>query len=371
MSHPTEGALRRALDDPASLPDADTRHVQQCTRCAAAVEAARNDRAVADQRLEPERSDPVDVDRAWQRLVSSLAEPGAAAAPMSAGDPPSRARRGRGRGAALAAAGALIVVGGATAAAANDWVTIFHTETVVPVTVPASLAVDDIVQLPDLSAFGRWQSATVPRLVPVNDAAAAQRRTGLAVPTLPTTLDLPTGVTGEPRYEVVPRQTAVFTFSRQAAVRAATQLGQSLPPLPPGLEGTELRLQAGPAVVMTWTQDSGLPTMLVARAVAPSAATNGVALDTVRDALLSLPGVSPALAAQLRAVTGDGSTLPLPVPQDRFTTTSADVSGHQATVLTARDATVTAVVWVDDGMLTVVAGQLRSDELLTVARGLS
>jgi hypothetical protein len=46
------------------------------------------------------------------------------------------------------------------------------------------------------------------------------------------------------------------------------------------------------------------------------------------------------------------------------------VHGESATVLTARDKTMAAVVWVDDGELTVVAGSLDSDEVLTVARGL-
>jgi hypothetical protein len=39
-------------------------------------------------------------------------------------------------------------------------------------------------------------------------------------------------------------------------------------------------------------------------------------------------------------------------------------------VLTLRDGTMTGVVWVDDGIVTAVAGSLNADEVLSVARGL-
>ena len=41
-----------------------------------------------------------------------------------------------------------------------------------------------------------------------------------------------------------------------------------------------------------------------------------------------------------------------------------------ATVLVTRDRTVAAVVWVDDGVVTAVAGSLDDDEVLSVAREL-
>ena len=74
---------------------------------------------------------------------------------------------------------------------------------------------------------------------------------------------------------------------------------------------------------------------------------------------------APNVAEQLR-----GSTLPLPVPADRVTTTTAEVGGAPATVLRTRDRTLAAVVWVADGQVTVVGGSPDPDELLIVARGL-
>jgi len=63
-------------------------------------------------------------------------------------------------------------------------------------------------------------------------------------------------------------------------------------------------------------------------------------------------------------------TLPLPVPAEMVTSSTADVGGVQATVLSSRNGLFAGVVWVRDGVMTGVAGSLSADELLTVARGL-
>ena len=82
----------------------------------------------------------------------------------------------------------------------------------------------------------------------------------------------------------------------------------------------------------TWSEARGVPALVVARATAPTAFSSGVPFATARDYVLALPGVPAGLAEQLRAFTGDGTTLPIPVPADRVTTSTADVGGHPATV---------------------------------------
>ena len=132
-----------------------------------------------------------------------------------------------------------------------------------------------------------------------------------------------------------------------------------------------MKLVAGPGVAQVWSQQSaGVPSLLVGRAVAPKAFSTGVPFTTVRDYLLSLPGLPESVAAQLRTFTADGSTLPLPVNSDEIAVSSADVNGVPATVLAARDRTLAAAVWVDDGVVTAVAGALTAEEVLSVARGL-
>ena len=151
---------------------------------------------------------------------------------------------------------------------------------------------------------------------------------------------------------------------------AAAAEGEVLPPPPAGLDGSSLRMEAGPGVAAVWSQPTGVPTLVVARVVAPTVESSGVPFETVRDYLLSLPGLPAGLADQLRDLSADGATLPLPVPAELVSTSTADVNGTEATVLTSRDGLFAGVVWVEDGVMTGVAGSLSADELLAVARDL-
>ncbi|MGZ4568896.1 MAG: hypothetical protein ACXVFZ_19120 [Blastococcus sp.] len=361
MRHPTEGVLRRLVDEPAGVADADRAHVAGCAVCLDGVERARTDAAATGAVLTAPLLDSADVDTAWRRLSSGPSV-------ISSATAPPRTRRARSllRSPLAAAFGVVLVLGGAGAAAAADWLPIFHTEVIKAVPVDTR-DLSGLNQLPDLSAYGdvAFDGNNAPQQVP--DAATAHDRTGLDVPTV---ADLPRGVTGSPTYEVGNQVSATFTFSAAKAAQAAAATGQALPPVPPGLDGGKVRLAAGPGVAEIWSQGSGIPTLVVARLVAPSADSSGVPFETVRDYLLSLPGIPAGLAAQLRAFPADASTLPLPVPADQVSTSTADVGGTQATVLAAKDGTMSAVVWVDKGVLTGVGGILGTDEVLAVARGL-
>jgi hypothetical protein len=140
--------------------------------------------------------------------------------------------------------------------------------------------------------------------------------------------------------------------------------------VPDGLDGSRFRISAGPAVAAVWESNSGMPALVVARAVAPAVDSTGVPFATARDYILSLPGVPETAAAQLRTLTGDASTLPLLVPAEAGSTSSTDVDGVPATVVTSRDRALSGVVWVQDGTMTAVAGSLGADEVLAVARNL-
>jgi hypothetical protein len=359
MRHPTEGVLRRLLDEPAGVSDPDRRHVADCPQCLAALAAMREDAALVDAALATEGAADVDVAAAWQRLSTA-----ASAAGMRESAAP-RPRRSRPllRRPLVAALAVAVVLTGASTVAANEWLQIFQTDQIAPV----AFTTADFNALPDLSEYGEVEVTREAAVHPVSDAAAAAAATGLDVPEVAA---LPRGITGEPTYQVAREVTAAFTFSAERAARAAARAGRTLPPPPPRLDGSTVRLVAGPGVAQLWASSAGAPGLVVGRAVAPKAFSSGVPFETVRDYLLSLPGLPENVAAQLRGFTADGSTLPLPVPADEVTTSSADVNGVPATVLTARDRTMAAVVWVEDGVVTVVAGSPDADELLTVAREL-
>ncbi len=367
--HPTDGALRRALDEPASMSDADREHVLTCPRCQSGISDAADDRDHASAALAlDDAHDETSLEQQWGRLSDAVASQ----SPATTGDISAHPRHRRlHRATVLTAAGAVLVIGGATAAAAGDWLQVFRTESVAPVSVPLSMSdVTDLsamTGLSDLSAYGHWQYLSSPQLQPVPSANAAQQRTGLTLAPVP---DLPTGVTGSPTYQVVEQQSAVFTFSSNKARQAVTRAGASLPALPEALDGAVLRLRAGPAVVRLWDQGSGIPTLVIAEIGAPVAESSGVPLAVFRDTLLSLPGIPPALADQLRAVTSDGTTLPIPVPRDQFTTSATDVGGTAATLLQSKDGTLCGVVWVANGVVRIVAGPLSASEVVSVANEL-
>jgi hypothetical protein len=358
MRHPNEGVLRRLLDEPAGVADADRDHVVDCRQCLAALAAVREDAALVHAALATEQGADVDVAAAWRRLSN----PGPATGPAQAAVLP---RSGRSRTTlrrpVVAVLAVALVLGGAATAAANDWLDIFRTEQIAPV----SLSTADLTALPDLSEYGEVAVTRDGDVHEVPDAAAAAAESGIDVPEVAT---LPRGVDGEPTYQVGGEVSATFTFSADRAEQA--EAGTRLPPLPAGLDGTRVRMVAGPGVAEIWGQPGGVPDLLVGRAVAPSASSSGAPFETVRDYLLSLPGLPDDIAAQLRRISADETTLPLPVPTDQVTSSSAQVSGVPATVLVTRDRTLAAVVWVDDGVLTAVAGALDADEVLSVARGL-
>ncbi|MCP9487749.1 MAG: hypothetical protein MSC30_18060 [Gaiellaceae bacterium MAG52_C11] len=355
MRHPTEGVLRRLLDEAAGVTDSDRRHVTGCPQCLGELAAMREDAAFMRAALATEGGAEVDVASAWGRLSEATHATSAGRATPRAGRPRAALRRPL-----VAALAVAVVVSAAGVAAANDWLQIFRTEQIAPV----SLRTADLIALPDLSAYGDVEVAGAPDVREVPDAAAAAAETGLDVPEVTA---LPRGVSGEPDYQVGREVSATFTFSADRADRAAAEAGKALPAPPPGLDGSRLRLVAGPGVAQIWASSSGAPALFVGRAVAPSAFSSGVPFETVRDYLLSLPGVPDDVAAKLRTFTADGSTLPLPVPADEVTTSSTQVNGVPATVLATRDRTLAAVVWVDDGVVTVVAGSLDADEVLSIA----
>ena len=359
MSHPTEGTLRRLLDEPAAVGVPDRDHVTTCVQCRDLLDVIGAEARFASEVFSsPEGA--LDIAFGWQRL-SAAATGGAVASPMIRR--PGRLRSVFGRP-AVAGVAVAVVLAGAGTAAANDWFEIFRTEQVAAV----SISTADLNGLPDLRAYGNVAVIAEPNVHPAADAATAERESGLDIPQVG---ELPRGVSGEPSYQVGGEAVVEFTFSAERAARTAAAAGETLPPVPPGLDGSRVRLVAGPGVAAVWSEQGGVPVLVVGRAVAPAAfSSSGVPFEVMRDYLLSLPGLPESVASSLRSLNADGSSLPLPVPAEYVSTSSADVEGAKATVLATRDGSTAAIVWVDDGVMTVVAGALASDEVLAVARGL-
>ena len=143
----------------------------------------------------------------------------------------------------VAVAVVVAVLAGAGTAAANGWLPIFKTEQVAPV----SLNPSDLVALPDLSAYGDVVLSGEPDVHEVPDAtAAAAAATGLDVPVVN---ELPTGVSGEPVYQVGGTgECHVHLLRRPRRGRPQPRPGRSCRRCRPDLDGSQLQLVAGPGV---------------------------------------------------------------------------------------------------------------------------
>src|SRR4051812_23469072 len=134
MSHPPEGVLRRAIDEPAAMGDAERRHVAGCDRCRGELAAALADRDAVAVRLAtepcsgselgsgPDADVDADVDAAWRRFAARVDDATAPAAGVVTALPAPRARRrGVRRPVVAVAVAAVVALGTTAAAAAADW----------------------------------------------------------------------------------------------------------------------------------------------------------------------------------------------------------------------------------------------------------
>lgn len=358
MRHPTEGTLRRLLDEPAGVADADREHIAACPVCRSALVVVDEDAAAARAALDIELVP--DVDAEWRRLSEAVTVGGRRRTAS-----PGRVRRWREalRSPVLAGVAVVALLTGAGAAAAANWLQIFRTEQIAPVTAPEA----ELITLPELSDFGTIEVIEEINIREVADTAAAEEAAGVPAPRVS---ELPQGVSGEPQYLVGGRTSALFTFSAEKAAQFSAAAGETLPPPPPGLDGSQFRIVAGPGLAAIWSEGRPVPALIVARVTAPTVYSSGVPFETARDYLLSLPVLPADVAAQLRSFSADGTTLPLFMPIEEMTSFPADINGVPATVFTSRDGLLAGVVWVQDGQVSTVAGSLSADEVLSVARGL-
>jgi len=259
------------------------------------------------ERIERERLRPVFVTQArrvgrWDAVLSSMWTKTAAGL------------------ASIAVALTLLTVTGV----AETIVTLFEPKQVVPVTITAS----DLAGIDGFARFGTLTWSTPPKPYDVPNAATAARESGLTV-LVPS--QLPAGVTAaQGRFGVMPRTTATFTFSADKASKSAAAIGRTPPPMPANIDGSKLFITGGPAVVQFYLDPSapapssndplsGMPKLVIAQGKAPVVQSDGVTVEQLQQYLLAQPGISPSLAAQIKAIKDPSSTLPVPIPVDMAT----------------------------------------------------
>jgi hypothetical protein len=408
--HPCDGTLRRLLDEPVAVTVADDDHASRCLRCQAVMSVMRDDDMYTDLALLGGKVEMTPASVALERL-HAVERAGAPLAPARdqgwLGDeagPVRRRRRPPLFRPVVVVTSALVLVGGATAAAATGLVPIFEPESVAPVVIQAG----DIASLQALSRFGTVTGSSGLDLTPEGSASALASAAGFAFPTV----TVPAGLAaGSASYWLVGADSAQLQISVAKAEAVAAKEGVTLPPAPPGVDGSILQVATGAGSLEVWgltlpggigpsaglfgasssreaagpggtaagpapggspTENgtgpavSDLPQLAVAEVEGPTVSSSGADLSTLEGYLLSQPGVSPELAAQIRAIGDPSSTLPIPVPAGA-TSSTVELDGHAAVVLAA-GSEENVVVWADNGRLFAVLGQASASDLLDVAR---
>jgi len=141
--------------------------------------------------------------------------------------------------------------------------------------------------------------------------------------------------------------------------------------MPAKLDGSTLAFTGGPAIVVMYgSGEQTGNTLVVGVAKAPTVGSDGASVSEIQAYLLSQPSVTPALAAQIRAIGDPATTLPIPIPVGQAA--AKNVSVHGVTGLFIGDSTGlgSAVIWQQNGLVYIVGGTLTEAETIAVANSL-
>ena len=273
--------------------------------------------------------------------------------------------------AAIVIALALLTVSGV----AETIITLFEPKQVVAVPITAS----DLTGV-GFQTYGTLTWSSPPRPYDVPSRAEAEKATGMKVLT---PSDLPPGTSAATvRYGVMDRTTATFTFSAAQTQAAAARLNRTPPPMPANIDGSKLFITGGPAVVQYFDDGAApksssgtdpfasLPKLIVAQGKGPLIQSDGVTVEQLQQYLLAQPGISPQLAAQIKAIKDPSSTLPIPIPVDMATSKTVTVQGVQGVFVGDSTGLGSALIWSKDGFVYGVAGTLTESQILAVANSL-
>ena len=316
----------------------------------------------------------VDTERALARLRARLDRERIAPVSRGASAPRRVAVNIWFRGLAAAAMVALVATLLTVSGLAETILTIFEPKQLVAVPITTT----DLSGAPSFDAYGTLTWTEQPRPYDVPDVRVAAKESGLTV-LIPS--NLPAGV-GAARYGVMPKTTATFTFSAEKTRQAAAAQKRTPPPMPANIDGSKLFITGGPAVVAFYddgTQPTGasganpftgMPKLIVAQGKPPVVQSDGVTVEQLQSYLLAQPGISPQLAAQIRAIKDPSSTLPVPIPVDMATSKKVTVQGVEGIFVGDSTGLGSAVIWQKDGIVYGVAGTLTEQQVLAVANSL-
>lgn len=362
MRHIDDGTLRRLQDEPLIVTETQRHHLASCERCRTRSEVIGRDAAGTAVLMGAPAFDAAPaLTRLHARIERDWLQP-----VYTRRTAPATARRRirawmAGPVAAVALAGALAWT--PAGSLAQSFITIFQPKQIQAVPV----SIGDLRGLPNLSEYGTMHIQQGVQPTTVTSAAAASQASGM---TLLTPSSLPSGIPSRVTYEVAPGTKNTFTFSAAEAKAAAEKAGQTAPPMPASIDGSTLQLTTYPMAVAIWGSPKGIPALAVGQTRAPKVSSTGVSVKELEDYVLDLPGVSPGLAASVRAIGDPTSTLPVPIPVSMAHSTSVTVQGVQGLAVGDSTGLGSVVIWEKNGTIYGVGGPLPENQVIEIANSL-
>lgn len=405
MRHADDGALRRMIDEPFAVSSEMKQHIDGCSQCQARAAAIADEASVASAALGAVGGAPVDPTSAYARFNEREKEPARGVASLGLrrilND-----RRSRfvapAIGALAAATLILAFVFTPIGTLAQNFLTIFEPHTFVAINVSKG----ELQYMPDLKSFGTMtqEGATQHREVSSAAQASALTRIPARLPAY-----VPSSLPRQARYYAISPVSAQFRFSAARARAYASSIHRAIPPMPPGLDGSVLTLHAGPMIVITYgaalpsaavrhsaaeqvrsgamvdkesttpnaqvereqhDDISDLPPLVIVEAVAPRVYSTGATARDIEGYLLSMPGVAPQLADEIRAIGDPSTTMPIPVPIDKSYSQQVAIDGTRGLAVGDNTGVGGMIVWQKSGIVYGICGAMQQRQLMEVAQSL-
>jgi hypothetical protein len=367
MRHIDDGTLRRLVDEPLAISSHERAHYATCTHCQERYTGIARTAAEVAVVLSSRPAPTVNATAALATMRHELAkvQPRRSLSAYLGGTLAHYRRQVVGGTGAAATVAALVGALTLTPAGsfAQSFISIFQPKSVTAVQVTSA----DLRKLQGLSRLGTIHVPGGESSQSAGTAAAAGTLAGMHV-VGPATL--PAGVPNTVKYQVQPSTSASFTFSAAKARQEAVRSGKSLPAMPVAMDGSTLQVTLGAGVIAVYGQKNDLPALVVGQMKAPTVSSTGVSAQQMENYLLSLPEVSPQLAAQIRAIGKPSSVLALPIPIDLAHSQDVQIQGVKGVAVGDNTGLGSVAIWEKDGIIYGVGGALTQDQVLAVANGL-
>jgi hypothetical protein len=365
LAHLSDGTLRRMYDEPVAVAATAREHFNGCTRCqdrfAAVAETAREVQAAM---AVPAAA--VNAGAGYRATMARVTKPRLGWLPRV------EFVRHR-RSAMVGLLAAALALGVTVTAVAVSMTPIFEPTQVQTVAITAG----SFQGFPDLSNWGTVKTNAQPELKQEDTAALAAKDSNLGAIN---PKNLPSGLPAA-QYATVGLADVTFTFDKAKADAAAAKVGAKAPALPASLNNASLEVKGGPAQVAVYgsidpktLQSGNLPQLVIGEAHAPVISSSGASVNDIKNAVLSQPGVSAQLKAEVNSIGDPTNTLPIPIPVDKVDShqvTLHDSAKTKATYVGDPNTKIYAgVIFIRNHVVYVVAGSYDENTLVAIASSL-